>query len=205
VAGLAAGTYTVTVTNANGCSISDTIVIHQPLPVTIQAIPDSAQIKLGESINVTTTYSDNVQGNPVYIWQPSVGLNCSDCPNPVATPEFTTVYQVTLIDQAGCMATDQVLIEVDLDKTFYVPNAFTPNGNGTNDVFQVYTNGARNIHLMIFNRWGEKIFESFDLNKGWDGTYQDRLLNPSVYVYYVEITYLDGSKKTAKGSVTLIL
>jgi gliding motility-associated-like protein len=203
--GLAAGNYSITLININGCTISDTVTVNAPPPIWVDASPDSSEIKFGESVELTTSYSDNVQGTPVYVWEPTEGLSCTNCFNPTATPDYTTVYQLTLIDNAGCTATDRVLVEVNLEKTLFVPNAFTPNANGRNDIFYVYAKGAKDIHLKVFNRWGEKIFESFDLNTGWDGTYKGKLLNPGVYVYYVEVVYLDGNKKTAKGSVTLIL
>lgn len=204
VEGLGAGTYSVTMTDANGCTVAETILINAPLPISVDAMPDSSQIKWGGSVGLISIYSDNVQGIPVYQWQPATGLSCIDCPDPIASPEVTTIYQLTLIDGNGCTATDRVVVEVDLDKTLYIPNAFTPDGNDVNDVFRVYTKGAKEIHWMIFNRWGEKLYETYDLTDGWNGTYLDKPCNPGVYVYYAEVVFLDGSKRAAKGSVTLI-
>jgi gliding motility-associated-like protein len=198
------GNYSVTVTDAGGCTITDTITLIQPPPIAVDAVPDSAQIKFGKSIDVTTSFSNTVRGTPTYTWEPTDGLSCTDCPNPVASPVDNTVYVVTLIDSAGCTAQDNILIEVDLDKVLYVPNAFSPDGDGVNDIFYVYTLGAKSIVFKVFDRWGELIFESTDLTVGWDGSFKGKLMNPSVYVYHVEVTYLDNDRKVAKGSVTLI-
>src|SRR5690606_25793159 len=158
----------------------------------------------GNSVDITTVIPNTVRGIPFYEWQPSVGLNCSDCPNPLASPTETTTYEVTLIDSAVCIASDRILIEVEFEKILYVPNAFTPNGDGVNDVFYIYATSSKEIELKIFNRWGEKVFESFNIDLGWDGFYKSELQRPAVFTYHVVVTYLDGDKKLAKGSVTLV-
>jgi gliding motility-associated-like protein len=166
-------------------------------------VPDSSEIKFGESVELNSTYT-NAVGTPVYIWEPTTGLSCSECSNPVATPDETTVYSLTIIDENGCSATDRVIVAVNYIKVLYVPNAFTPNNDGVNDRFLVFTDGAKSISFKIFNRWGEKIFETTTIGEGWDGTYLGKEMNPGVYVYYVEVTYQDDSIQAEKGSVTLI-
>ena len=106
-------------------------------------------------------------------------------------------------DSNGCfgIATTTVIVKGGL---LYVPNAFSPNGDGKNDVFYVYGSGFRNVHLSIFDRWGEMVFESYDVTVGWDGTFSGKTLPPDVFVYEADITFIDGSKKLAKGSVTLV-
>jgi gliding motility-associated-like protein len=87
----------------------------------------------------------------------------------------------------------------------YVPNAFTPNGDGTNDVFEVFGTALKSVSMKIFNRWGEKVFDSGESQwASWDGTYMGSMQPTGVYVYYVELVYLDGVKKMREGSVTLI-
>jgi gliding motility-associated-like protein len=115
------------------------------------------------------------------------------------------MYEVTMIDDRGCIATDTVTVIVNQDdKVIYVPNAFSPNGDGINDIFYTYARGVKTIDFRVFNRWGEKMFQSYSLDHGWDGYYKGQLMNPAVYVYYVEVTYLDGDIRSQKGSVTLI-
>jgi len=93
---------------------------------------------------------------------------------------------------------------------FYVPNAFTPNGDGINDVFRVYGSGFISFNLKVFDRWGEKVFETSDPNIGWDGTFRGELLPPDVFVYYVDVEFINNltpkqfTREYLKGSVTLI-
>lgn len=201
--GLAQGSYSVTVVDARGCSTEDSVTLTQPAQVFVDATPDSSEIKFGESVELNSTYT-NAVGTPTYIWEPSAGLSCSQCSNPVASPEETTVYGLTIIDENGCVATDRVIVAVNYIKVLYVPNAFTPNNDGINDKFLVFTDGAKSILFRVFNRWGEKIFETTALGEGWDGTYLGKQMNPGVYVYYVEATYQDDNIKVEKGSVTLV-
>jgi gliding motility-associated-like protein len=87
-----------------------------------------------------------------------------------------------------------VTIFVNKIYNLYVPNAFTPNGNGTNDTWEIFGNKKtwKFVHILIFNRWGEKMFESNDINFQWDGTYKGTLQEPNVYVYVLDVTFIDG-------------
>ena len=93
------------------------------------------------------------------------------------------------------------------DYAVFIPNAFTPNGDGKNDYFQIYGNlaGVEYVEAMIFNRWGEKVFESHDYNFQWDGTYKGVLQDPQVFVYQIKFAFLDGHVEPLKtGSITLL-
>jgi gliding motility-associated-like protein len=120
-------------------------------------------------------------------------------------------------DANGCTNSEGTLIVVvdtfdpnlDCFVTYYIPNAFTPNGDGYNDLFFIYGRGVEEMRLRIFNRWGELIFETTDQSQGWDGTYRGELLNPDVFVYELRMNFCDGSRLDSgnsfrKGSVTLI-
>lgn len=87
---------------------------------------------------------------------------------------------------------------------YYIPNAFTPDGDGNNDFFLVYGNDIEKVELKVFNRWGELVFESTDLYRGWDGTYHGKKCNPAVFVYIATITRCNGIELTDEGSITLI-
>jgi gliding motility-associated-like protein len=95
---------------------------------------------------------------------------------------------------------------VENNQIIYVPNAFSPNGDGLNDVLRVFGVSIKSINFSIFDRWGEKIFsvETSDLNNGWDGTYRGKLLPPDVFVYYLDAEFEDGQRKQMKGSVTIL-
>jgi len=120
-------------------------------------------------------------------------------------PIEDTEYTLTLTDAAGCLTTATALVRVDLrDRLLVAPNAFTPNEDAVNDRFFVFVRGDKKFNLKIFNRWGEKVFESKSKKDYWDGTYKGKQAPSGVYVYHVDVTYLDDETDMIKGSVTLI-
>lgn len=208
--GFLRGTYYVTVTDENGCTSEETVFIGSPPPTSVNATTvgidsityfgDTVQLN---ATNTTIDFPENI--GVTFIWTPDEYLSCNSCSNPLSYPVYTTTYTVTMIDDRGCVATDEVVVNINpQDKVLYVPNAFTPNGDGTNDIFYFYTAGSKEVDFSVFNRWGEKIFQSFSVDRGWDGYYKNELMNPGVYVFHVSVIYQDGDKKNAKGSVTLI-
>jgi gliding motility-associated-like protein len=120
-------------------------------------------------------------------------------------PLITTTYLLAIEDSNGCLASDTITVMVNPeDKTFFAPNAFTPNNDGNNDLFKIYALGVYFFDCQIFDRWGEKVFDWQNINEGWDGIYKGKPMPPGVYVYQVHLNYLDGVSQSAKGSVTLI-
>jgi gliding motility-associated-like protein len=115
-------------------------------------------------------------------------------------------------DFNGCSATAQITVEVDKNRNVYIPNAFSPNGDGPNDEFRIYTGaGVATVNsVRIFDRWGDILYEATDLlpsNGGiptWDGTFKGKQLDPAVFVYLVEVTFLDGLKLLYRGDITLL-
>lgn len=141
-------------------------------------------------------------------WSPTIGLSCSDCPNPIAGPDESIVYTVKATNEAGCSVSELVRVTV-LDRCddslLEMPNTFTPNNDGINDFFKVRGKGISRIDsFVIYNRMGQRIFESFDIGKGWDGTYNGVQLNSGVYVYMVEAQCSNGDTFIAKGNITLL-
>jgi gliding motility-associated-like protein len=178
----------------------------KPAP-TVVAERDT-QILLGDDAPLNAIVNQNVN---TYTWFPSTDLSCADCPNPVASPDKTTRYTVTVNQGSGCSATDSVLVAVIANLNLYLPNAFSPNNDGNNDILKLYGDTDRifTLNLKIFNRWGEKVFEATDAAsavQGWDGTYMGKLLDPGVFAYQLEVTYKRGIKDPIKqkGSITLI-
>ncbi|MEO6315888.1 MAG: PKD domain-containing protein [Chitinophagaceae bacterium] len=144
-------------------------------------------------------------------WQPATGLSCSDCANPVANPKQTTLYRVIAINEGGCINKDEVSIFVVCNNgNIFMPNTFSPNGNGTNDVFYPRGTGLYNIRSMrIFNRWGEPVFEASnfkanDASKGWTGNFKGQPAPNDVYVYFVEVVCENNSVLLYSGNIALI-
>jgi gliding motility-associated-like protein len=162
-----------------------------------------------EGVNAYAFYGDEVQltaTSPqigVYSWSPIEELTCVNCASTVATPNRETVYTVTITDQNGCQSTDIVTILYDI--TIYVPNTFTPDQDEFNQSFYAYGGNIREFHMMIFNRWGELIFETYDMKIGWDGTYNGRVVQSGTYTWIIECrdAYTD-KKYTFNGNLNLL-
>lgn len=142
-----------------------------------------------------------------YTWQPSETLNNSGIQNPVATPLETTTYQVSA-GTGDCIRTGEVTVTVvDFicgEPLIFLPNAFSPNSDNENDVLYVYGQNLTEVHLAIFNRWGQKVFETYDQNVGWDGVFNGKMSSPAVFDYYLEVTCEGGVDYFEKGNVTLV-
>lgn len=138
-----------------------------------------------------------------YSWSPNTGLSCDACENPVALITETTTYTVTVIDENGCTATDEITLTLSSGNVF-VPNIFTPNADGRNDELLILGQGIDTVVFSVYDRWGEKVFETNDKSIGWDGTYKGRGLNTGLYFYVADIVFQDGSTDVVKGNVSLM-
>ena len=185
------------VTNSNGSDTSTSTVVVNATPI-IDAGPDLT-IELGQSTTLTATGT-----NGVYTWSPFTWLDCAICVSPISTPEETITYTVIVVDSNGCSATDQVTVIVEFDNVIFVPNIFSPNGDDFNDILYVRGQGVAELNFFIYDRWGEKVFETTTLDKGWDGTFRGKKMNNAVFVYYLQVTFIDGSEVTQKGDITLV-
>lgn len=146
-----------------------------------------------------------------FLWTPDYRLSCTNCADPVASPYKTTTYRVTVYSDFNCQDSADVKITVLCDESqVFIPNTFTPNGDGQNDVFYVRGTGIRGIRsIRVYNRWGEVVFERTnvplnDKTAGWDGTYNGSTLAPDVYVYVVEAFCENDELMRWKGDVTII-
>lgn len=154
-----------------------------------------------------------VTNGPVAIWNwsPADDLDCADCPQPTAYIRNNITYTVHITTAYGCEATDEVNIKVFCtDAQVFIPNAFTPDGDGINDILMVRGKGiARVKTFRIFNRWGEVVFERSnfspnDPTNGWDGRVRGKLATPDVFVYTAEVICENGTTYTYKGNVSLL-
>jgi gliding motility-associated-like protein len=154
---------------------------------------------------VNVSISSNFDPNVVYSISPNYNISCNNCNALFAFPNHTTVYTVNATDTVtGCKGVTDFIVRVDEKYILFVPNAFTPNNDGVNDDIKVYSKGLKFFHFRVFNRWGEMVFHSDDINQPWDGTYKGKIVDSGVYVYQVKLGYLNGVTKDAQGSITVI-
>jgi gliding motility-associated-like protein len=187
--------YSVYVTQ-NGCTDSAyTSVFVNPLPV-ITACCDTS-IMAGQSVQLTSS------GGATYSWSPSSGLSCNNCPNPIASPNNTTTYILTVTSDSGCFSSETITVDVTCGQVF-VPEAFSPNGDGQNDILYVRGDCIKTMQFDVFDRWGNKVFATDDKSIGWNGTYKGQPMNTGSYSYVVTATMFDGSNMIKKGSVALV-
>jgi|GEM_PF-3484326 len=202
---LSAGIYHLTATDPAGCMDTMSFAITEPPTVTLSITPDDSTLREGDSLSLYSLLTPYPAGSLSYDWTPTVGLSCYTCAQPVFDGTAGDYHYTLIVRYNGvCTISDTVSVKVYSTHQIYVPNAFTPNGDGVNDIFQSFPIGARQIDLKIYNRWGEKLFESLDAGKGWDGKYKGNLQPPGVYVYTLDVTFNDGYTVHDKGSVTLI-
>lgn len=207
--GLRAGTYSVTVRDALGCTTNVSVTIQQPPPLLVDAGVD-VTIELGD--NTTLTANVSPPFTPVeLIWSPETSVECITCPTTIVFPYNNTTFTVVVTDEAGCTASDMVTVIVQKIRDIYIPNAISVDFNGINDRFTIYGGKAAEsiLELRVFNRWGGLVFEGFQLplndeTVGWDGTFKGRLLDPEVFAFYALIRFLDGEEIIYKGDIQLI-
>ena len=190
--------YIVLASSSFGCK--DTVHVRVNVhPSGVITLGDDVTIYPGEG------YQLSPKTNCVYFsWFPHAGLNNAYISNPVASPEVSTKYIVTAVSEWGCKIVDSININVDPQTLLALPNAFTP-GTGLNSHFTILKRGIASLnYFRIFNRWGNKIFETANIDAGWDGTYNGTPQPFDVYIYDVEATSSTGKVFHKHGNVTLI-
>ena len=191
--------FEVIVTNINGCQNSTDMTVQVlPLP-DVNAGPDH-KINYGDVVQLDGSTLSGI----AYFWTPSDSLSCINCLTPFANPVGMTQYVLHVIDANGCRNTDTTIVFVDGD--LYLPNAFTPNGDGRNDLFMALGSEINTFELTVFDRWGQVVFQTTDIEKGWDGTVDGKQAKTDVYVWVVKFSYLISPQVTDKkiGHVTLL-
>lgn len=182
----------------NGCSsdtLSNIININR---VVAKAGRDTLIIKIDP-----TPISAYGEGN--FLWTPSTGLNDATLLNPVVTIDHDQTYVLTASSPEGCVAKDSITISVFKGSTVFVPNAFTPNGDGKNDVFRPSLNGIKKLNYFnVYNRWGELVFSTSDKNFSWDGKWKGQPMSAGSYVWILKAVDLEGKFYQLRGTVTLI-
>ncbi|MBC7652869.1 MAG: PKD domain-containing protein, partial [Oligoflexus sp.] len=196
IAGIGKHIITYTFTSDNGCNdIKEQEIEVYPLP-TVNAGEDVTILIGGQ-----TTFKSVATGNGLtYQWLPSTSLNDATLLNPIASPKESTLYTLIVTSKDGCTISDKVNVEVATKPT--IPNTFTPNGDGNNDIWNIkYLDSYVNARMTIFNRFGNAVFNSTGYDIPWDGRYNGKEVPVGVY-YYIIDTKVEGKKFT--GSVTVI-
>lgn len=139
-----------------------------------------------------------------YSWMPENDVACPTCGITTADPIDSTVYSVHFIDENGCTADGNVLVLVNFIESVGVPTAFSPNGDGINDILFIKGYGIAALQFVVYNRYGEVVFETTNQNIGWDGTFKNRDENPGVFTWVLQYDFVTGNKGMQKGNTTLI-
>lgn len=190
----------LTVTDLNGDSESITNPISVFDSPTVTAEIDTI-IDLGGQAELIA-YGDAAFGS--YLWSPNDDIDCDTCSSTYANPSVVTEYIVTHTDINGCSATDTMIVYVNFIEGLGVPKAFSPNGDGNNDVLYVLGYGIESMQFSVYNRYGQLMFVTSDQNIGWDGIHNGREANPGVFTWVLEYTLLNGSTGILKGNTTLV-
>lgn len=204
------GTYDLVVTDANNCFFNLEAEMIEPLPILIDA-PEQIVLNYGDTLAMET-YAYNIRGDSIIRWLPfDEQLSCHDCLDPVLIAQQTTVYTLQVGDSFNCVEEVRIPVIVERPRRLFLPNAFSPDGLGDNEIF--YPFGAREVaqilRFEVYNRWGNLVFreESFPANDpsyGWDGTFNGEQLPSTVYVYQIAVLYTDGTIIHSGGDVMLM-
>ena len=205
------GSYEIIVKDKNNCRWETDQIIHQPNEINL-AVEDKATITLGETLTLDAQTDLPDHEFDKVLWTPEELVDCPTCLITKAKPLTNTLFELQLLDKLGCLETATVFVTVKNDYQIFLPSAFSPNGDGNNDLFFVYAQKGQVAEVRSFqvvNRWGDLIYEAQhfqpnDPSYGWDGTFNGQMLTTQVLAYFVEITFINGETEVFKGDVTLV-
>ncbi len=193
-------TYGVIGIDTNGCADTGYVTVNVFPPTSIDA-GSNIILDIGDA----PVLNPSLPSSGTFFWSPSTGLSCTDCQNPVATPDFNQWYYLTYTDLYGCTYVDS--LQVLVTPSVFIPNAFSPNDDAHNNVFYPIVRNLATYEFWIFNRWGEVIFHTTDQNEGWNGRHKNNVMCPNdVYVWKIKYTdYIQPDEERVKiGHVTLV-
>ena len=204
---LASGNYDFIIQDGNGCLTDTTVYLEQPNQLMVD-LGEDIIIDLGDSVQLQAFVNQDITS---ISWNDPSLLSCSDCLTPHTRPSETVTFAIRVINEKGCIESDNVQVAVLKNRALYAPNIFAPDGDEHNDYFMIFPgNGVTRINTFrIFDRWGEMVYRVDDvlpkqLPYGWDGKLNNKPLKPGVYGWFAEVVYFDDWVELIKGSVTLV-
>ena len=208
--GLDEGIYQITSLDANDCSTTEIISIDVPLMVNVE-LGTNQSISIGDSTLLEAVINLPFDSLSSVMWTGIDSIGCANCLTQIVAPIITTAYSVSVTSADGCADRDSMTIFVNTDYKIYIPNIFSPNGDGVNDVIMISADeSVREItSFSIFDRWGNLVFgaEQFQANDSsisWDGKMKGEVMNPGVFTFRVVVDFSDGASEVIYGDITLI-
>jgi gliding motility-associated-like protein len=199
-------TYTLSVTDGNGCPslVTDQVTVNVTPPIKVTTYPADTVVYAGVQVSLLAT-----SPGTSYVWSPAAGLNNPNIANPIATAPIIdgsiVIYQATTTTSAGCQGQGYIRIQVYKGPDIYVATGFTPNNDGKNDEFIPFPVGIKKLnYFRVFNRWGQLLYSTTTLNRGWDGRFGGAEQASGVYIWMAEAVTMDNKIISKKGTVTLI-
>lgn len=206
--------YTVSVFDIAGCSVDTTYIINQPFELDVDLGPEVIEADLGDSTETLQAIINSFLPIDTIIWDSQGNYDCFtiDCDIINIYPTSTQEYMVTVIDENGCTDSDIVIVTIDENRNVYFPNIFSPNNDGQNDLFQIFAgDGVEMIdYFYVYDRWGnlmwgeENVIPEVAGTVGWDGNFKGSPVNPGIYVYVAQVSFLDGRKIVYSRDLTLM-
>lgn len=211
---LSPGNHTLIVMDAAGCERQLDFYVQEPEEVNVELVlqleGNDSIITLGDSVKLVVVVSPPWDSLDAVIWTPENAVPCDTCQENWISPSVQTTFSIK-VDKNGCTDEDKLTVYVRKIRPVYVPNAFSPNNDGTNDQFLIYAGTqVTNIRsFLVFNRWGETVYEYYNFQPndpafGWDGKHRGKEMDPAVFTWFAEIEFIDGKVEIFEGDVTLM-
>lgn len=194
----------LTVNAADGC-VSNDITKQIHIEDIFADAGNDTSVQANIPFNLSAGWSGDFNGTPALTWSPANGLSTTDSPEPTATLQNDQLYYLTATTSIGCKASDSIRIRVFNTPGVLVASAFTPNGDGLNDLLRPRYNGIKNLdYFSVYDRWGQQVFKTSDVTKGWDGKVRGQLQANGTFVWIISAEGFDGKKFHLKGTTTII-
>lgn len=206
-ADLEGGNYSVIIKDSNGCQLERSTNFLQP-KITELTLVDKAEIESGTEFQIPLTIESNGVDVRSIEWSPMIGLSCYNCEQPTIMDFKSRKYEVEVIDENDCVKKKAILVQVKAPNLFYQPSVFSPNGDGQNDFFKLYTNPkfVRNIQdFSISDRYGNLVFRNNgNDSNGWNGNYKGQMMPVGAYLYWAVLELNNGETTVINGVVNLV-